>query len=345
MNSNIMIIVIIVVFIALIFALTNGLHDASSVVATMIACGAATPLQAIGLASFFCLLGALLTGNAVANTIAKIVTLPLEPSLLPVLMAAMAGAVVWNLITWHFGLPSSSTHALVGGLIGAVWVSGGPGNVLWGFHELLNGHLTGIMEVCAALIISPLLGFGLALILQTVLSIALRNAEITINSWLKRLQWVMAGLLAYSHGGNDTQKIMGIITLALMAVGLLQEQVVPQWVKWLGGIIMFAGTLFGGWSIMKTLGYGIYDLRPIHSLNSQIASGSAIVLATFLGAPVSTTHVVVGTVLGVGTADRYKMVNWNIGKDILVAWFITIPSVAFVAALCYYPLLWFINLL
>ncbi len=338
MSTFLLCLLIIVVGIAFVFALTNGLHDASSVVATFIACGAATPLQAVGLAAVFGLLGAVLGGSAVANTVAGIVKLSVRPEMLNVLLAAMLGAVAWNLITWYLGLPSSSTHALVGGIIGAVWVSHGFEHILWGWKELLNPghHLTGIVKVFAALLISPPIGFLLAFILQKGVSMALRNAKYTVNRWLRRLQWVMAALLAYSHGANDTQKIMGLITLALMAAGYLHEQVTPLWVRLAGGSVMFAGTLFGGWSIMKTLGQDIFDIRPVHSLNSQVASGASILLATFFGVPVSTTHVVAGSVIGVGAADEYRMVNWNIGREMVVAWFITIPSSAVVAALIYF---------
>jgi PiT family inorganic phosphate transporter len=340
------ILLVVVVAAALVFALTNGLHDASSVVATFIACGAGTPFQAVGLASVFGLFGALFSGSAVADTVAKIVNLPVQPSLLSVLLAALLGAVVWNLITWYFGLPSSSTHALVGGVVGAVWVSNGFGNILWGWVELYYAHkLTGIMKVFTALFVSPLLGFTMAYCLQKIVSFALRNAKFTVNKWLKGLQWIMAALLAYSHGANDTQKIMGLITLALMAGNLLHQQIIPDWVRLSGGMVMFAGTLLGGWSIMKMLGRGIFDIRPIHSLNSQVSSGGAIMLATVLGVPISTTHVVASSVIGVGAADEYRMVNWNIGLEMIVAWFVTIPSAAVVAAVIYYPVIWLIGLL
>ncbi|OPY58352.1 MAG: Low-affinity inorganic phosphate transporter 1 [Pelotomaculum sp. PtaU1.Bin035] len=347
MPPDIIILLIIVVTAALVFALTNGLHDASSVVATFIACGAATPLQAVGLASIFGLIGALLGGSAVADTVAKIVNLSAEPPLLNVLFAALLGAVMWNIITWYLGLPSSSTHALVGGIIGAVWVSDGFEHILWGWEELfgVRHELAGIVKVFAALLISPTLGFAFAFLLQKILSFALRNAKFTVNKWLKGLQWIMAAVLAYSHGANDTQKIMGLITLALMAGGYLHQQVTPEWVRLSGGIVMFAGTLFGGWSIMKTLGSGIFDIRPIHSLNSQVSSGAAIMFATVLGVPVSTTHIVAGSVIGVGAADEYRMVNWSVGQEMIVAWLVTIPSSAAVAAMAYYPAKWLIDLL
>ena len=336
-SISVTMILISVIVIALIFALSNGLHDASSVVATFIICGAATPKQAIGVASVFGLLGAILGGSAVADTISKVIDLPTNPFLLKVLLAAMLGAVIWNLVTWKLGLPSSSTHALIGGIIGAVWVSSGDNHILWGFRQFIepDHQITGIVKVVAALIISPFLGFIVAFILQKVSKVLLRNAKFTINKTLKRIQWVIAAILAYSHGANDTQKIFGIIILAISAGGSVTMDSIPLWVRLSGGTVMFIGTLVGGWSIIKTIGRGIYTIRPIHSTNSQLASVGSILIATLIGAPVSTTHVVVGSVMGVGAADEYKMVHWRIAKEIIMAWFITIPLTAIVSAVVY----------
>jgi inorganic phosphate transporter, PiT family len=333
-SVNVTIFLIIVIIIALFFALTNGLNDASSVVATFISCGAATPGQAISLASIFGLLGAILGGSAVADTVSKVVILPVEASLLPILLAAILGAVTWNLITWRLGLPSSSTHALIGGIIGAVWISTGSNHIQWGVSELIGSQhrIVGITKVVAALVLSPLLGFTAAFLLQKLASLALRNAKFSINRIIKGAQWIMAATLAFSHGTNDTQKVIGIVTLALAASGNMTLSTAPLWLKICGGLVMFSGTLFGGWSIMKTIGRGIYTLRPIHSLNSQLTSGGAVLFATLLGAPVSTTHVVVGSIMGVGAADEYKMVHWSIAKEIITAWLITIPMSALVSA-------------
>jgi len=340
MTMSIELILIVVIVVALIFTLTNGLHDASSVVATFISCGAANPIQATCLAAIFGFIGAVTGGSAVANTVSAIVTMPTDAALLNVLLAGMSGAVIWNVVTWKFGLPSSSTHALVGGVIGAVWISRGANYILWGWSELFgaNHQLIGIIKIVVALIFSPLLGFVIALLLQTMSNILLRNANFTVNRWIKKIQWVIAGLLAYSHGANDTQKIVGLLSLALAAASYPFGQIAPVWISSLGGGVMFVGTLLGGWSIMKTIGRGIYTIRPIHSLNSQLSSGGSIILATILGAPVSTTHVVVGSVAGVGSADEFRMVNWQIGKEIIIAWCITIPASAIVAAMLYYIL-------
>ena len=211
---------------------------------------------------------------------------------------------------------------MVGGVVGAVWVSRGVNYILWGWSELFSSShlLIGITKIVVALILSPLMGFVVAFLLQKVTNILLRNADFTINRWIINIQWVIAAILAYSHGANDTQKIVGILSLALVAASYPFGQIAPVWISALGGGVMFAGTILGGWAIMKTIGRGIYTIRPIHSLNSQLSSGASIILATLLGAPVSTTHVVVGSVAGVGSAEEFRMVNWKIGKEIIIAW-------------------------
>jgi len=329
------------IILALIFTLTNGLHDASSVVATMISSRAATPKQAVLLASAAGFFGVLFSGSLVADTISKLVTVKPGGDLLHILTAAILGAVIWNVSTWRIGFPSSSTHALIGGLIGAAWIYSGPGTVLWGFQEFLaTGRLEGITKVVAALLLSPVLGFTIAFIVQKTVKLFLRNAKFKINKSINKLQWLVAAILAFNHGANDSQKITGLITLALVSEGVISVQGVPVYIRILVGFVMFLGMAFGGWRIMKTLGYRIYTLRPIHSLNSMLSSGMSILLATFTGAPVSTTHVVVGGIMGVGAADEYRMVNWNIGKEIIMAWFITMPCSAVFAAVIYFVINW-----
>lgn len=331
------IILILVIIIGLIFALTNGLHDASSVVATFINCGAASPKQAIAVASFFGLVGAVIGGNLVADAISELIDLPTDTALLTILFAAVFGAALWNLITWKLGLPSSSTHSLIGGIIGAVIVSSGYEHVVWGWSELIgnNHEITGIVKIIAALFLSPLIGFAIAFVLEKASKILLRNARVAINRRINRLQWLIVAGLSYSHGSNDTQKIIGLFTLALAAWSGTAVDTAPLWVRGSGGLVMFVGTLLGGWSIMKTLGRGIFDIKPLHSLNSQLSSVASILGATLVGAPVSTTHVVVGGIMGVGAGDEYKMVHWGIVKEILVAWGVTIPLSALVSGLVY----------
>jgi PiT family inorganic phosphate transporter len=325
--------VAIVILMAFVFLLTNGLNDASSVVATIIACGAATPAQAVTLAAVTGLAGAILGGEAVTHTIVNLMNLPPDSLLLLVLLAAVAAAMGWNVITWHLGLPSSSTHALVGGLIGAVWAAAGGSHIAWGIDDLLGaGHqLSGVAKVVAGLLISPVLGFMVAALLQKGMRFLLRDADYTANHWLKRGQWLLAGLLAFTHGSNDTQKTLGLVVLALIAGHWSVTEQIPLWSKVVGGLVMFTGTLFGGWSIMKTLGRKIFRLRPLHSFNSLMASGGSLLLANALGAPISTAHLVAGTVIGVGAADEYRMVNWHVGKEMAIAWVITIPATAAMA--------------
>jgi len=337
------IIALLVVCAAFLFLLTNGLHDASSVVATMIGCGAAQPLHAVAFAGVLELLGAIFGGSAVAYTVAKMINVTPGRTLLLLLLAALAAAIAWNVFTWQIGLPSSSTHALIGGLVGAAWVAAGPENIVWGVREFMAGTLTGIVKVVIGLIISPLVGFFVAYVMQVVMAGILKNAPfVAANRWLKRLQWLVAGTLAYSHGANDTQKITGVIILAIMAAGYTSagSYDIPGWLRLAVAIIMFIGILGGGWSIMKTLGRGIFVLRPIHSYDSLFASGTSLLAATMLGAPVSTTHLVVGSIIGVGAADEHRMVNWRTGQTMLVAWCVTIPASALLAAFLYMPFRW-----
>lgn len=326
------------ILLALVFTLTNGLHDASSVVATFISCGAATPGQAVILASLFELLGALFSGQAVANTIAGIGNLPSDITILPVITTALLGATAWNIITWRFGLPSSSTHALIGGLIGAIWIAHGPSYIIWGWQELLSPthQLSGFTKIVVSLFISPLIGFAAGFTLHKTGLFLLRNAKFSqANRLIKRAQWFMAALLAFSHGGNDTQKTVGLIVTVLAATQLLQGTEPPFWVRCSTGLLMSAGMLFGGWSIMRTIGRGIYSIRPLHSLGSQVSAGGSVAMANWLGAPVSTTHVVVGSIAGVGSAEELRMVNWQMGREILIAWLVTIPASALTAAVMY----------
>lgn len=331
--------VVLVVVAAFIFLLTNGLHDASSVLATMIACGAATPLQAVVLAACLGLAGTMLGGTAVADTMVKLMHLPAAgPLLTNVLLAALLAAIGWNLLTWQMAMPSSSTHALVGGIIGSVWMAAGAENIAWGWSAALAGDgLGGIVKVVAGLLISPVLGFCAAFFLQKTLALLLRNARFGINRWLKAGQWLLVALLAFSHGANDTQKVIGLVSVIMLSGGALEDGVqnLPFLLRLAGGAVMFIGTMLGGWSIIKTLGSDIYALRPLHSFNSQLVSAAALLLGTSAGAPISTTQLVAGTVLGVGAAEEYRMVKWQVGKEMVMAWFVTLPAVALLAALLY----------
>ncbi|WP_341744248.1 inorganic phosphate transporter [Azonexus hydrophilus] len=325
------------VIVVLVFDYTNGFHDAANIVATVIASRAMTPVQAVIVVGVFEFLGPLLGGTAVANTIGKFVELGgILPLLsLAMLLCGLIGAIVWNLGTWYFGIPSSSSHALVGGLIGAVVVGVGVDHVVWGFHELASGRLTGIVKVLAALILSPLIGFWVGFAIHRILSVLLRAATPAANRHLRFAQFFTAAGLAFAHGANDAQKSMGILTLVLLLGGFISHFAVPFWVMLACATAMTLGILSGGWRIVRTLGFAIYRVRPIHALGSQLTSGLVIMSASLGGAPVSTTHIVATSIMGIGASERPRAVRWAKAKDIATTWLITIPGAALVAILAY----------
>ena len=325
------------VVIVLVFDYTNGFHDAANIVATVIASRAMTPAQAVIVVGLFEFLGPLLGGTAVANTIGKFVALDgLAPVLsLSILLCGLIGAIVWNLGTWYFGIPSSSSHALVGGLIGAVVVAVGSDHVVWGFAELATGHLTGIVKVLAALLLSPLIGFWAGFVTHRLLTTALLAANPAANSRLRAAQFVTAAGLAFAHGANDAQKSMGILTLVLLLGGFIPTFEVPFWVILACASSITLGILSGGWRIVRTLGFAIYRVRPIHALGSQLTSAAVILAASFGGAPVSTTHVVATSIMGIGASERPRAVRWSKAREIALTWLITIPGAALVAIQAY----------
>lgn len=325
------------VIVVLVFDYTNGFHDAANIVATVIASRAMTPVQAVVVVGVFEFLGPLLGGTAVANTIGKFVELGgILPLLsLAMLLCGLIGAIVWNLGTWYFGIPSSSSHALVGGLIGAVVVGVGVDHVVWGFHELASGRLTGIVKVLAALILSPLIGFWVGFAIHRILSVLLRAATPAANRHLRFAQFFTAAGLAFAHGANDAQKSMGILTLVLLLGGFIPQFAVPFWVMLACATAITLGILSGGWRIVRTLGFAIYRVRPIHALGSQLTSGLVIMSASLGGAPVSTTHIVATSIMGIGASERPRAVRWAKAKDIATTWLITIPGAALVAILAY----------
>lgn len=318
------------VFVVLVFDYTNGFHDAANIVATMIASRAMLPAQAVVIVAVFEFLGPLLGGTAVANTIGKFVDLDgLEPRLaLSILLCGLLGAISWNLVTWWKGIPSSSSHALVGGLAGAVVVSVGLDHVVWGFSELAHGHLTGVTKVLLALLLSPLFGFWVAYFIHKLMVRLLAGARPRINRDLRRAQFFTAAWLSFSHGANDAQKSMGILTLVLLLGGFIDEFKVPFWVMLACAIAITLGVMSGGWRIVRTLGFAIYKVRPLHAIDSQITSAAVIFGASILGAPVSTTHVVATSIMGIGYAERPKAVRWQKAREIAMTWVITIPGAA-----------------
>src|SRR5574343_1342418 len=325
------------VAIVLVFDYTNGFHDAANIVATVIASRAMTPAQAVVIVGFFEFLGPLLGGTAVANTIGGFVARDgVAPTLsLAILLCGLIGAIAWNLGTWYLGIPSSSSHALVGGLIGAVVVSVGSEHVVWGFAELSEGRLTGIMKVIAALLLSPLIGFWMGFLVHRLLRAFLMASNPAANARLRAAQFVTAAGLAFSHGANDAQKSMGILTLVLLLGGFIPSFEVPFWVMLACASAITLGILSGGWRIVRTLGFAIYRVRPIHALGSQLTSAGVILAASMGGAPVSTTHVVATSIMGIGASERPKAVRWAKAKDIAVTWLITIPGAALVAIQAY----------
>ena len=325
------------VIVVLFFDYTNGFHDAANIVATVIASRAMTPAQAVIIVGTFEFLGPLLGGTAVANTIGKFVTLDdVAPLIsLSILLCGLIGAIVWNLGTWWLGIPSSSSHALVGGVAGAVVVSVGADHVVWGFSELMHGKVTGVTKVIAALILSPVIGFGVGFMIKRIMSALLNRATPAVNSKLRGAQFFTAAGLAFSHGANDAQKSMGMLTLVLLNGGFISTFEVPFWVMLACATAITLGILSGGWRIVRTLGFAIFRVRPIHALSSQLTSALVILSASVLGAPVSTTHVVATSIMGIGAADNPRAVRWKKAKDIAVTWVVTIPGSALVAIICY----------
>ena len=335
------------IIIVLIFDYTNGFHDAANIVATVIASRAMTPVQAVVIVGVFEFLGPLLGGTAVANTIGKFITLGDVPSKisLTILLCGLLGAIVWNMLTWWKGIPSSSSHALVGGLAGAVVVAVGADHVVWGFGELLqHGKFTGVTKVLLALVLSPLIGFWAGFLIHRAMTFLLRGARPAINRNLRQAQFITSAALAFSHGANDAQKSMGILTLVLLLGGFIPEFKVPFWVMLACASALVLGILSGGWRIVRTLGFAIYKVRPLHALDSQLTSAAVIFSASAFGAPVSTTHVVATSIMGIGASERSKAVRWAKAKEIATTWVITIPGAALVSVLTYFIVQFLIKL-
>ncbi|HLY96172.1 MAG TPA: inorganic phosphate transporter [Sideroxyarcus sp.] len=337
MDHTLFVLALATVVIVLAFEYTNGFHDAANIIATVIASRAMTPVQAVLLVAFFEFLGPLLGGTAVANTIGTFVTLDdIDRVLaLTIVLCGLVGAISWNLLTWWFGIPSSSSHALVGGLAGVVVVAAGSSHVAWGFGDLLHGHLNGVAKVIAALILSPLIGFWVGYALHKTMLMLLRGAHPSINRDLRHLQFVTSAGLAFSHGANDAQKSMGILTLVLLLGGFIPTFEVPFWVILACSFAIVLGILSGGWQIVRTLGFSIYKIRPLHALDSQMTAAGVIFGSSMFGAPVSTTHVVASSIMGIGASERPKAVRWGKAFEIVTTWLITIPGAALMSISCY----------
>ncbi len=309
------------------FALLNGFHDAANAVATIIASGAMRPRTALLLSAVGNFAGPLLFGSAVAATVGRDVV---EPSTvtITVVLAALVAACTWNLLTWWLGIPSSSSHALAGGIIGAAVAFGG-----WSVLKA-----PGLVKIGVALVASPVLGFVLAWLGFRLILLSVRRARPKVNNVFNRLQFVTATALSLSHGSNDAQKTMGIITLGLVTLGYRSSFSVPLWVLLVTAAAISLGTASGGWRIIRTVGGDFFRVRPVHSLTAQGVSAAVIIGASLLGGPVSTTHVASSAVVGAGAAERKSMVRWGRYGDIAVAWLVTVPITGLLAAGCY-PLL------
>jgi PiT family inorganic phosphate transporter len=320
----------IAVGLAVAFALTNGFHDASNAIATLVATRAARPFPAICLATVFNMLGPLLVGSAVANTVAGIVDVA-PGETVHVVGSGLFAATAWNLLTWWRGLPSSSGHALVGGLVGAALVHGGANAVNWGGFD--GRHPVGVVGTLVALGVSPLIGGLGAFAVLRALRVALRRATRRVRGPVNAGQWVASAALAFSHGSNDAQKSVGVIAVLLLATGHTSTLSAPTWAIVCSAGALTIGTALGGWKIVKTIGHRIYRIRPLDGFASQTTSSSVILGASFLGAPVSTTHVVASSVVGLGVGrHRWRHVRWKIVKEMGIAWVTTLPATAALAA-------------
>ena len=312
--------------VALFFDFLNGLHDAANSIATIVSTRVLRPHYAVFWAAFFNFIAFLFFGLHVAETVGKgiISADVVDPA---VIFAALIGAISWNLITWHFGIPSSSSHALIGGLVGAGVAKAGGGAIVW----------TGLAKTVAAIVLSPATGFVLALLLVLIVSWAfVRRSPFAVDRTFRWAQFFSASMYSLGHGGNDAQKTMGIIAVLLYSQGMLGDTFyVPFWVVLSCQFMLAFGTLFGGWRIVHTMGSKITRLSPMQGFCAETGGAITLFGATWLGIPVSTTHTITGAIIGVGAARRVSAVRWGIAGNIVWAWIITIPMTALIAALVY----------
>jgi PiT family inorganic phosphate transporter len=325
MPEGFTLILLVVLGLAIAFDYINGFHDTANAIATSVSTRALKPGWAIAMSATANFVGAL-TGTAVARTVGSgLIDTNVESQ--TVIAAALVGAIFWNLLTWRLGIPSSSSHALIGGLLGAALAASGFG--AW--------QMDGIVEkVLIPLIGSPVIGFVLGLTLMIVIFNVFRRAHpVRLNGVFRRLQVVSAGYMAFSHGSNDAQKTMGIMTLALVTAGVIDSFEVPLWVILTAATAISLGTAAGGWRIIKTMGTKVVKLDPVHGFAAETTAASIIFGATQLGMPVSTTHVISSAIMGVGSSDRLKTVRWGVARSIVVAWILTLPASGATAALAY----------
>jgi PiT family inorganic phosphate transporter len=314
------------VMLALAFDFLNGFHDAANSIATVVSTGVLKPLQAVVWAAFFNFVAIAIFELKVAATVGKGIV---DPTVVDqyVVFGALIGAIVWNLVTWYYGLPSSSSHALIGGMMGAVVAKAGTAPLIG----------SGIGKTALFIVLSPVIGFTLgALIMLAVSWICFRRTPRTVDRWFRRLQLLSSALYSIGHGSNDAQKTMGIIWLLLISAGVTTKEHLPAWVVICCYVALAGGTLFGGWRIIKTMGQRITKLRPVGGFAAETGGAIALFTASSIGVPVSTTHTITGAILGVGSATRPNAVRWGVFADIVLAWLLTIPCSAFMAALAWW---------
>lgn len=319
---------VIIVLVALVFDFTNGAHDCANAIATVVSTKVLTPRAAVIMAASLNLVGAFL-GTEVATTLGSgIVNTDMVASCQPLVLAALVGAIAWNVITWYFGIPSSSSHALIGGLMGAA--------VAYSGLETLNGSSI-LQKILLPLILSPLAGFGVGFLFMLVIGLLFaRSNRNRLTHAFTRLQILSAAFMATSHGLNDAQKTMGVITLALFIFNRIDTITVPFWVKCVCALAMAAGTALGGWKIVKTMGHKIFKLEPVHGFATETSASLVITGASLFGAPISTTHTITACIFGVGSTKRLSAVRWGVAGNLIIAWILTIPAAALISALTFY---------
>ena len=321
-------VVAMLVVLALVFDFMNGFHDAANSIATVVSTGVLKPGQAVIFAAFFNFVAIFIFHLSVAATVGKGIV---EPGVVDthVVFGALIGAITWNVVTWYYGIPSSSSHALIGGIVGAVVAKAGAGSLI----------SAGILKPVAFIFISPLLGFLLGSIMMVLVSWTFRRATPSrVDRWFRRLQLISAGAYSLGHGGNDAQKTIGIIWMLLIATGYTaaSDASPPMWTIVCCYIAIATGTMFGGWRIVKTMGQKITKLKPVDGFCAETGGAVTLFLATALGIPVSTTHTITGAIVGVGATKRASAVRWGVAGNIVWAWIFTIPASAFVAAVAYW---------
>lgn len=320
-------VVVVLVALALLFDFMNGFHDAANSIATVVSTGVLRPVQAVAFAAFFNFVAIFVFHLSVAATIGKGIVMPGVVDT-HVVFGALVGAISWNVITWYYGIPSSSSHALIGGIVGAVIAKAGAGSLI----------AAGLLKTVVFILVSPTLGFLLGSLMMVLVAwLFRRSAPSRVDRWFRRLQLVSAGAYSLGHGGNDAQKTIGIIWLLLIATGYVSvgDKAPPNWVIVSCYVAIALGTLFGGWRIVKTMGQKITKLKPVGGFCAETGGAITLFMATAAGIPVSTTHTITGAIVGVGSAQRASAVRWGVAGNIVWAWVFTIPASAFMAAVAY----------